>query len=103
MDTSCVSRSAATLYCLACALDDTTRHDTVKPPSKYTKEEFHNNVLPRAAENQPPRVLNDLRQLSCRLVASGISKGLLNETDLPEIRRILVSRFKVCWAQAAVV
>lgn len=75
----------------------------VKPPSKYTKEEFHNNVLPRAAENQPPRVLSDLRQLSCRLVASGISKGLLNETDLPEIRKILISRFKVWWVQVAVV
>lgn len=68
----------------------------VQPPSKYTKEEFHNNVLPRAADNQPPRILNELRQLSCRLVASGIARGLLKEEDLPEIRKTLVSRFQVC-------
>lgn len=69
---------------------------TWQPPSKYTKEEFHNNVLPRAADNQPPRILNELRQLSCRLVASGIAKGLLKEEDLPQIRKILISRFQVC-------
>ncbi|CAM9882875.1 unnamed protein product, partial [Ectocarpus sp. 13 AM-2016] len=68
--------------------------DGREPPSKYTKEEFHNNVLPRAAENQPPRILNELRQLSCRLVASGIAKGLLKQEDLPEIRKILISRFE---------
>lgn len=67
----------------------------LQPPSKYTKEEFHNNVLPRAADNQPPRILNELRQLSCRLVASGIAKGLLKEEDLPEIRKTLVNRFQV--------
>lgn len=61
----------------------------------YTKEEFHNNVLPRAAENQPPRILNELRQLSCRLVASGIAKGLLKAEDLPEIRKTLIARFEV--------
>lgn len=61
----------------------------------YTREEFHNNVLPRAADNQPPRILNELRQLSCRLVASGIAKGLLKTDDLPEIRKTLVSRFEV--------
>lgn len=66
-----------------------------QPPSKYTKEEFHNNVLPRASDNQPARILNDLRQLACRLVASGIAKGLLKEEDLPEIRKTLVSRFQV--------
>lgn len=69
--------------------------DRRKPPSKYGKEEFLNNVLPRASENQPPRILNELRQLSCRLVASGIAKGLLKEQDLPHIRRILVGRFQV--------
>ena len=68
---------------------------SVQPPSKYTKEEFHNNVLPRAAENQPPRVLTELRQLSCRLVASGIAKGLLKAEDLPEIRKTLIARFEV--------
>lgn len=67
----------------------------MQPPSMYTKEEFHNNVLPRAAENQPPRILNDLRQLSCRLVASGIAKGLLKAEDLPEIRKTLIARFEV--------
>lgn len=67
----------------------------IQPPSNYTKEEFHNNVLPRVAENQPPRILNELRQLSCRLVASGIAKGLLTEEDLPQIRRTLISRFQV--------
>lgn len=67
----------------------------IQPPSNYTKEEFHNNVLPRVAENQPPRILNELRQLSCRLVASGIAKGLLTEDDLPQTRRILISRFQV--------
>ena len=67
----------------------------LQPPSKYTKEEFHNNVLPRAADNQPPRILNELRQLSCRLVASGIAKGLLKQDDLPEIRKTLVNRFQV--------
>lgn len=61
----------------------------------YTKEEFHNNVLPRAADNQPPRILNELRQLSCRLVASGIAKGLLKAEDLPEIRKTLIARFEV--------
>lgn len=72
-----------------------------QPPSKYTKEEFHNNVLPRAAENQPPRILNELRQLSCRLVASGIAKGLLLEEDLPQIRKTLVSRFQVRFGRAS--
>lgn len=67
-----------------------------QPPSKYTMEEFRNNVLPRASENQPPRILNELRQLSCRLVASGIAKGLLTEADLPQIRETLVGRFQVC-------
>eukprot|EP00752_Nemacystus_decipiens_P003153 g2920.t1 len=68
--------------------------DGREPPSMYTKEEFHNNVLPRAAENQPPRILNELRQLSCRLVASGIAKGLLKAEDLPEIRKTLIARFE---------
>ncbi|CAM9329686.1 unnamed protein product, partial [Hapterophycus canaliculatus] len=68
--------------------------DGREPPSRYTKEEFHNNVLPRAAVNQPPRILNELRQLSCRLVASGIAKGLLKHEDLPEIRSTLISRFE---------
>ena len=67
----------------------------------YTKEEFHNNVLPRAAENQPPRILNELRQLSCRLVASGIAKGLLKAEDLPEIRKTLIARFEVRGARCA--
>lgn len=72
-------------------------HDTVKPPATYTRQEFHNTVLPRASEKQPPRVLNELRQLSCRLVASGITRGLLSEEDLSEIRKTLVSRFQVNW------
>lgn len=59
-------------------------------------------MLPRAADNQPPRILNELRQLSCRLVASGIAKGLLKEEDLPEIRKTLVNRFQVSVALALV-
>lgn len=69
--------------------------NAMQPPSMYTKEEFHNNVLPRAADHQPPRILNELRQLSCRLVASGIAKGLLKAEDLPEIRKTLITRFEV--------
>ncbi|CAN0410903.1 unnamed protein product, partial [Discosporangium mesarthrocarpum] len=69
--------------------------DGREPPSKYTKDEFLNNVLPRVSSDQPARVLMELRQLACRLVASGVSKGLLKDADLPQIRRVLMSRFEV--------
>ncbi|CAM9428951.1 unnamed protein product, partial [Choristocarpus tenellus] len=68
--------------------------DGREPPSKYTKEEFLSNVLPRASAEQPSRVLMELRQLACRLVASGVAKGLIGEGDLPEIREVLIERFE---------